>query len=178
MVVGKRDYLYRHRDFTPVLHYWASYSCTMNLGMPKVRSCLSIVVSGWKLTELCPADVSDIFRESFPNALRLPRLMNFACVRECCPLISQLIQENKIPEFGEYLFDRNSVWADRFVQTTCTSISTAFFTTVSLILQYNPLILWPFHQARIQTTGMPTSGYPRSKYSPPYSPTSITFSER
>ena len=54
--------------------------------------------------------------------------------RDRYPLTSQLIQENKIPEFGEYLFDRNSVWDDHFVQTTCTSISTALVTTVSLIL--------------------------------------------
>ena len=77
--------------------------------MPKVRPGLSIVTSGWKLTELCSADFSDIFCKSFPNSLRLPRLMNFACVRERYPLTSQLIQESKIPEFGEYLFDRNSV---------------------------------------------------------------------
>ena len=131
----------------------------------------------WKLTEL-PTSFSDIFRQSFADTLHLPHLMKFACVRERYPLTSQLIQENKIPEFGEYLFDWNLVWPDRFVQTTCTSISTALFTIVSLIIQYNPLILWPFHQARIQTTGMPTSGYPRSKYLPPYSPTSITFSGR
>ena len=42
-----------------------------------------------------------------------------------------------------------------FVQTTCTSIATPFFITVNLILQYNPLILWSFHWAHIQTTGMP-----------------------
>ena len=42
-----------------------------------------------------------------------------------------------------------------FVQTTRTSIATPLFITVNLILQYNPLILWSFHWAHIQTTGMP-----------------------
>jgi hypothetical protein len=77
----------------------------MNPGIPKVHQGISANASEWKSIELCPTSFSNIFHESFPNALRLPRLMNFACVRECCPLISQLIQENKIPEFGEYLFD-------------------------------------------------------------------------
>ena len=58
--------------------------------------------------ELCPTSFSDIFRESFSNALHL-RPIKFVCVREPYPLTSQLIQENKMPEFAEYLFNRNSV---------------------------------------------------------------------
>jgi hypothetical protein len=104
--------LYWHRDFTlvlhdstdytfialqkwvsspTILHYWAIYWCTMNPGIPKVR-----------------------------NALCLPRLMNFTYVRERYPLTSQLIQENTIIEFGEYLLDRNSIWADSFATDTIT----------------------------------------------------------
>jgi len=59
--------------------------------------------------ELCPTSFSDIFRESFSNALHLLRPIKFDCVRECYLLTLQLIQENKMPEFSEYLFDRNSV---------------------------------------------------------------------
>jgi hypothetical protein len=48
-----------------------------------------------------------------PNAIRLPRLIYFACVRERYPLTSQitsqLIQKNKSHEFGEYPFDRDSI---------------------------------------------------------------------
>jgi len=43
------------------------------------------------------------------NALRLPHLMNFACDGEHYPLTSQLIQENKILESGEYLLDQNLI---------------------------------------------------------------------
>lgn len=54
-------------------------------------------------------------------------------IRERYPLTSQLIQENKIPEFGERLFIEILSRADHPIQTTFTSTSIASSTTVSLI---------------------------------------------
>ena len=75
----------------------------------RMGRCVVYTVFLYADPELCPTSFSDIFCELFANAHHLSCLIKFDCVRERYPLTSQLIQENKIPEFGEYLFDRNSV---------------------------------------------------------------------